>query len=399
MPYYDKSNPSAPWTGQVKLNGKKVKKRFKLKSEAKAWEVTQKQGPNSFSPEMIRLDSEQPSSKTGNSKTTVVEWAEKYLFYSQKKHSAAWHKEKSAAFERFLTFVGLDFCIEDISKGKALDYLLSQIGSERKDKANLSRTGGGVNNDRKHLISGWNWGMEYMEPRLPAPNPFVVERMSQEKRDRYVPPEEDFWKVYDHAIGQDKVLLLAFFHLAARQQEILRLRWKEDVNFQKRQIRLSTRKREDGSLEYDWLAMPEDLAEVLAFHLKHAQSEWVFPNPETGLPYIDPRKLIRRLCMQAKVKPFGFHGIRHLVASLLAQRSDVSLQEIQKLLRHKKITTTAIYIHDLLPMEAITTKIRPKDNGPQNEKAPSAAPNRAPKGPQGTPASWPPRLRLVVGGT
>jgi hypothetical protein len=32
--------------------------------------------------------------------------------------------------------------------------------------------------------------------------------MVGERQPRYVPPEEDFWKVYEKAEGQDKVMLL-----------------------------------------------------------------------------------------------------------------------------------------------------------------------------------------------
>ncbi|MGE4402865.1 MAG: tyrosine-type recombinase/integrase [Desulfobulbus sp.] len=49
---------------------------------------------------------------------------------------------------------------------------------------------------------------------------------------------------------------------------------------------------------------------------------------------------------RAATKQFGFHGIRHLFASILASQN-VPLVEIQKMLRHGSITTTARYIHSL----------------------------------------------------
>jgi hypothetical protein len=67
--------------------------------------------------------------------------------------------------------------------------------------------------------------MKYMDPPLPGPNPCLVDKMPEERQPRYVPPEEDFWKVFEIAGGQDKVMLLAFLHSAARRGEIFRLDW------------------------------------------------------------------------------------------------------------------------------------------------------------------------------
>lgn len=50
--------------------------------------------------------------------------------------------------------------------------------------------------------------------------------------------------------------------------------------------------------------------------------------------------------VQAGVEPFGFHGIRYLFASILASKN-VPPVEIQKMLRHGSIQTTARYIHTL----------------------------------------------------
>ena len=82
--------------------------------------------------------------------------------------------------------------------------------------------------------------------------------MPEIRHPRYVPPEEDFWKIYEVAEGQDKVMLLTFLHLAARRGEIFRLTW-ADVDFGNDRIRLWTRKRKDGSFEWDLLPMTKEL--------------------------------------------------------------------------------------------------------------------------------------------
>jgi integrase len=50
------------------------------------------------------------------------------------------------------------------------------------------------------------------------------------------------------AEGQARVLLLTFLHTAGRRSEVYRLTW-SDVDFFQRQLRLTTRKRQDGSME------------------------------------------------------------------------------------------------------------------------------------------------------
>jgi integrase len=52
------------------------------------------------------------------------------------------------------------------------------------------------------------------------------------------------------------------------------------------------------------------------------------------------------LCERAKVKPFGYHSIRHLTASTLYKR-DYTVAHIQAVLRHESATTTAKYIRSL----------------------------------------------------
>jgi integrase len=119
-----------------------------------------------------------------------------------------------------------------------------------------------ANKDRKNLVAAWNWGMKYMDPPLPGSNSCLVERMPEIRQPRYVSPEEDFWKVYEVAEGQDKVMLLAFLHLAARRSEIFRITW-ADVDFENSRIRLWTRKRQVGTYEYDWLPMTQELRKSL----------------------------------------------------------------------------------------------------------------------------------------
>jgi len=59
--------------------------------------------------------------------------------------------------------------------------------------------------------------------------------------------------------------------------------------------------------------------------------------------------LMENLCARARVKSFTFHSIRHHVASILKDSGKATVPQIQKFLRHRRMTTTENYLHDLSP--------------------------------------------------
>lgn len=317
MPY----KRGAKWVGCVKRNYVKREKICESKTEALAWENDQK-----------RLPLEKFLGKTDM--VSLAEWANSYLDYAIK-FSEKTYKEKKSIFKRFFKMLNPAQSVNALSNEKALAYLDQQF----KD-----RGGNSANKDRKNLATAFKWGQTFKG--MPSINPFrVVPKYPEKRTPRYVTNEVDFWKVYNLAERKDQVMLLTFLHLAGRRSEIFRIH-RSDVDFEKRQIRLWTRKREGGSMEGDWLPMTDALFELLLEHLKTQSNEWIFPNPETGLPYTDRKKWLLGLCLKAHVKPFGFHSIRHLTPSIMIE-AGVSGKAIQGVLRHKKFSTTERYLHQL----------------------------------------------------
>jgi integrase len=206
--------------------------------------------------------------------------------------------------------------------------------------------GGGVaNRARKNLRAAWEWGKRYLD--LPKENPFhEVDRFPADQHPRYVPSEEDFWTAYDAAVNQqDKVMLLTMLHTGARRSEVFRLTW-EDVDFGRKQIRFGTRKTGHGGMEYALVSMTSALHTALSKHQKASRSEYVFTDPDTGYPFKGRENYMQYLCKRAGVKAFGFHGIRHLSATILAHEG-LDIPSIQAILRHKSPNTTARYIKSL----------------------------------------------------
>jgi integrase len=53
---------------------------------------------------------------------------------------------------------------------------------------------------------------------------------------------------------------------------------------------------------------------------------------------------MKAICKRAGVRYFGFHAIRHYVASYLMDQKKFSVARISRLLRHKSKRTTEIYL-------------------------------------------------------
>ena len=157
-----------------------------------------------------------------------------------------------------------------------------------------------------------------------------MDKFPEIRSQRYIPPEEDFWAVHDKAEGQDKLMMLTALHLAARRSEIFGLTW-TDVDFGTNQICLWTRKRKGGHRESDWLPMTTELRQMMVnwweqrplkdvSHVFMCLEELPCLEGRFGQPFVERGKFMSRLCKAAKVKPFGFHAIRHLTASILYHR-------------------------------------------------------------------------------
>lgn len=324
MPYKRKKKNKVEWIADVMKQGRRFYKIFNTKTEALAWESEVRKAPV----EDLMTPSES---------LKLIEWATQYLEYSSVKFSSCTFGEKKAIFKRFFKEINPSLAVESLKPVQVLNYLRKQA---------TKRSGYAANKERKNLLAAWNWGIKYLS--LPSPNPCLTERFPEERQNRYVPPESDFWKVYEVVEGQDKVMLLAYLHLAARRSELYRLKW-DDVDFAGQKVRIGTRKRAGGSLEYDWLPMTDELFNAMIVHRQNAETEWVFPNLDNGKPFKVRQKYMKRLCQAAGVKHFGLHAIRHLTASILAQE-DVPMVTIQRILRHKQLTTTERYIRGLEPV-------------------------------------------------
>ena len=346
MPSLIKKRGTMRYRASVTVNGMVRQKVFKddsqkSKREAYLWE------------EKVRKELEEEQSKTSMVSLAVGDWINQYLEEAEQRFAKVTFDEKKAAFTKFFTDTGLtkDSPIENVTLTVCRNYLIKQ---------NRERSGNAANKDRKNLGAAWKWGLDYLDQWPKGVNPILSIKKFPEKREpRYVPPEEDFWKVFELTEGQDRVMLLCFLHLAARRSEVFHLKW-TDVDFNNSRVRLYTQKREGGNQECDWLPMTMELRSTLLkwWEARLAQStddkEHVFVCLDNspfcdeyfGKPFKHRQHVMKKICNKANVKHFGFHAIRHLSASILYKKGN-SVSIIQAILRHKNPNTTTRYLRTI----------------------------------------------------
>ena len=302
------------------FDGRRKTRTFETKSEAKKWEAEQKPEP--------------PRSTT----LTAYSAATEYMDYCKNEMCSRTYYEKRMAFKSLFRFVKPESAFDAITSKQVFDAL----------SIRAQTSGNAANVTRKELIAWASWVKSVHGLDNPA---FSSQRKWRfDKTPRYVPSEDDFWKVYGVCDQEDKTLLMTYLHTAARRGEVLQLQW-SDIDFTAGTVRLGTRKRM-GGLEHDLIPLTSQLATALRHHKQVAlRSIYVFTRP-TGERYVKRDRYMTRMCNVAGVKPFGFHAIRHLSASILGH-AKVPLATIQAILRHKNATTTSRYLHSLGVVENV----------------------------------------------
>ncbi len=353
MPTTDKRGLRPRAKGVVQVNGIRKEKIFPDTSqrswrEAVVWEEQMRKMLQNQQVQTVKSNIQ-----TGIASLKILTLFNSWLDFVLESNSPRTYEEKSAAARRLIKFVGKGALVEDIDSSIAMEFLRMQ---------NKERSGYGANRDRKNLITAWKYGRKYIRGFPLGENPFEqTERFPEVRSPRYIPSESDFYRILDIVDDeQDRTMLLFALHTAARKGEIFRAKV-EDLDFDRETIRISTCKRSGGHTEIDTIPMTNNLKEALRSWLgnRPKKSEFVFINlsehnwaePWFGQPFKARQHFMRKLCEKAGVKPFGFHSIRHLTASMLYKEGQ-SVQVIQQVLRHKSATTTARYLHSLGLKEA-----------------------------------------------
>ena len=324
------------WVAKFQFQCRQYKKEgFKNRSKALEWEVKKrKELKNPPPPEPILLTFSQVSTK--------------YLEDCKARFQKNTWRQKAFVYRSLLAYIGSDPVVTNISKQIFVEFL----NRRRQKDGNCA-----ANRDLKEFKALYSWCVRQdLVVKSPCNN---IEAYPENPSIRYVPPAKDINSVLLAANRNDMDLLLTLYHTAGRMSEVLNMTW-EDVNFEHRWVRLWTRKRRGGELQEDKLAMTDTIHDVLLrrWNNRNKMIPYVFHNQDgSQLTYQQKRKMMKNLCKKAKVTPFGFHAIRHHVASILADSGKASLSQIQRLLRHKRSTTTDRYIKTLDPQLRQVAKV------------------------------------------
>jgi integrase len=309
------------WAYDFQCKGKRYGGRgFRTKAEARAAREKRRKEIKTIKPTQHGMDFK-----------TV---ASIYLDYCELKFVPKTYKYKAYVYKKFLKEIG-NITITEITPHMIHTYLKTRHSNHN------------YNVHRKEIRALFNFAINHLE--IINYNPVrKLEVMPHTPEKKHMPTEEEVLRLIVAADPEtERPLIQVCLHTLGRIDEILRLTW-EDVKFEKRTVTLYTRKRKDGAYEPDDLPMNDDLYQILwDLWQKRKQNQWVFFNEKTGTRYMKRPKLMRSLCKRAGVSHFGFHDLRHFMASFLADRKKQSTKTISKLLRHKNTRTTEIYLHSI----------------------------------------------------
>ena len=305
----------------AKRDGKRHFKRLGIMNRVEAeaahakW-LTQLLQPKTFSAEEIKLE-------------------DACRMYVDKLEAAGkpYHREAKLFLERLQKVVPPDFGLAQITVEQARDFQRRIVHNG----ASLAYV------DRHVAISKAMFG--YVAPHLP--NPFKLVRMFRPDNTliRMLTDEQEADLIrYSHKLKTKNMpwlpeIILVALRTGLRRNDILTLRW-EQINFEARSIAVVQKGKRKLSVP-----MSLDLLQMFRWLHINDESEYIFPNRQTGKPYGHFDKTWRALKMAAGIPAnFRFHDLRHHVATKLARNTRNPLI-VQQILGHSELRTTQKYMH------------------------------------------------------
>ena len=260
---------------------------------------------------------------------------EKYLAYIRdRQQSARWRHDKALVIKaQFNEWYQLP--LDSITSNLIEQHLIDRS----KRAGNFA-----ANRDLKILKAIMSFAVKPGNEWIPKNPCSEVEKLPEDKMVKRLPSLEYFQKVYAVSNPLEQKLLDLLFTTSARISEILDLRVRDDMGDC---IILRTRKHKGGALREDKIRLTTMGRQALDWlrekMLNPIPDSYLFINPRTQTRFHRMPKRMRKLCRKANVPYFGFHQIRALSASIMAD-ANVPLPEIQSRLRHARATTTDWYL-------------------------------------------------------
>jgi integrase len=167
-----------------------------------------------------------------------------------------------------------------------------------------------------------------------------IELFPEEKRDRFVQPDE-LPKLFEALRDEPNTYIKSAFLLAlltgARRGEVLAMRW-TDVDLEQALWRIPHTK----ARRPHWLPLPQPVITLLQALPRMHDNPYVFPGRNGEGHLINIAKAWTRIRIRAGLKDVRIHDLRRTLGSWLATSGE-SLPLIGRALNHTQVSTTAIY--------------------------------------------------------
>lgn len=211
------------------------------------------------------------------------------------------------------------------------------------DRLNSGATPGSANRLLILMRYIFNLAIRWEVPGITVNPSKNIPLMSEgNKKERYL-SEEEAKRLYECVCASENKMLRLIVPMliltGARKREVLDARW-EDFDFERRTWRIPNTKL--GKPRH--VPLSDGALSVLRDASTTNKCPWVFPNPDTGKPFVSIFCAWNTARKKAGLEDVRIHDLRHSFASLLIN-SGRSLYEVQKLLGHTQIKTTQRYAH------------------------------------------------------
>jgi len=273
----------------------------------------------------------------------IDELVAKYLDFIQVNRKPHTYKRYRAIMAHFGEY--LERHPEIVNMSDVLRHHIETYKSWRLNQINKGGPTGTVNRNTINLELDtiralFNYAGKFFELQMnPATN---IERFKIVKERPRVLTEEETARILTESRGMYWILFLTALYTGMRKGELRNLIW-DHIDFENELIHI----RPHGAwVPKTWEVRDIPMHPEVYGGLKKLprRAPWVFTS-ETGKQVSHLRLTFLRACGRAGVTGVTFHTLRHTFASHLLTKKGVDVVTVSRLLGHRNIETTMIYLH------------------------------------------------------
>ncbi|MFH2108547.1 MAG: site-specific integrase [Chrysiogenia bacterium] len=274
-----------------------------------------------------------------NKAISFNELANKYISEYSKLHKAEKSFKTDISLTKSLLGFFDGFLIRDITLEIVDMYKRERVNAPCLRGGIISRTT--INREVGLLRNMLNTAVDW---QMLESNPILRVKMFKEEPRERVLSEKELQSIVDYSESPHREILITAMNVGMRKGEIFKLKW-DRVNLDESYIMLvKTKTKKIRQVPLNGV-MKEMLSRL---YLTRAGNPYVFPNPETGKPFVDIKRAWKTILKNCNIEDFRFHDLRHCFASYALAHGGGNLADLKDVLGHEKITTTARYVKSFM---------------------------------------------------